>query len=109
MYTSVLERTRDIGVMKAIGAKDFDILKLFLIESGLMGFVGGIFGVALGTILSLGIGSYATEAGFKLLVTVNPQLMLFGLLFSFIIGIISGVLPAYRASQLNPVEALRHE
>ncbi len=109
MYTSVLERTRDIGVMKAIGAKDSDILKLFLIESGLMGFVGGIFGVALGTILSLGIGDYATEAGFKLLVTVNPQLMLFGLLFSFIIGIISGVLPAYRASQLNPVEALRHE
>ena len=109
MYTSVLERTRDIGVMKAIGAKDSDIMKIFLIESGLMGFVGGIFGVALGTLLSLAIGKYATEAGFKLLVTVNPQLMLFGLLFAFIIGIISGALPAYRASQLNPVEALRHE
>ncbi|MBI4158651.1 ABC transporter permease [Candidatus Woesearchaeota archaeon] len=109
MYTSVLERTRDIGVMKAIGAKDSDILKIFLIESGLMGFVGGIFGVVLGTLLSLGIGQYATEAGFKLLVTINPQLMLFGLFFAFIAGIISGVLPAYRASQLNPVEALRHE
>lgn len=109
MYTSVLERTRDIGVMKAIGAKDSDIMKIFLIESGLMGFVGGIFGVALGTLLSLTIGKYATESGFKLLVTVNPQLMLFGLLFAFIIGIISGALPAYRASQLNPVEALRHE
>ena len=109
MYTSVLERTRDIGVMKAIGAKDSDIMKIFLIESGLMGFVGGIFGVALGTLLSLTIGRYATESGFKLLVTVNPQLMLFGLLFAFIIGIISGALPAYRASQLNPVEALRHE
>ncbi|MBI2107115.1 FtsX-like permease family protein, partial [Candidatus Woesearchaeota archaeon] len=109
MYTSVLERTRDIGVMKAIGAKDSDIMKIFLIESGLMGFVGGIFGVALGTLLSLAIGKYATQAGFKLLVTVNPQLMLFGLFFAFIIGIMSGALPAYRASQLNPVEALRHE
>ncbi len=109
MYTSVLERTRDIGVMKAVGAKDSDILNIFLIESGLMGLVGGIFGVVLGTLISLGVAKFSTEAGFKLLVTINPQLMIFGLLFAFIVGIISGTFPAYRASKLNPVEALRHE
>ncbi len=109
MYTAVLERTKDIGIMKAIGAKNSDILLIFLIESGLMGLVGGFFGVILGTLISLGIAKYSTQAGFKLLVELNPPLMLFGLLFAFIVGMISGILPARSAAKLKPVDALRYE
>jgi len=109
MYTTVLERTREIGIMKSIGARNFDVLLIFLIESGLMGLVGGFFGVLLGTGISLAIGEFSTGAGFKLLVKINPGLMLFGLFFAFIVGMISGSLPARQASKLKPVDALRHE
>ncbi|MBS3151356.1 ABC transporter permease [Candidatus Woesearchaeota archaeon] len=109
MYTTVLERTREIGIMKSIGATNFDVLSIFLIESGLMGLVGGFFGVILGTLISLGIGKLSTDAGFKLLVKVNPELMIFGLLFAFFVGMISGSLPARQAAKLKPVDALRHE
>ena len=109
MYTTVLERTKEIGIMKSIGARNSDILSIFLIESGLMGLVGGFFGVIIGTLISLGIGKFSTEAGFKLLVNINPQLMLFGLGFAFVVGMISGSLPARQASKLKPVDALRHE
>ncbi len=109
MYTTVLERTREIGIMKSIGATNLDVLSVFLIESGLIGLVGGFFGVILGTLISLGIGKFSTDAGFKLLVKVNPELMIFGLLFAFFVGMISGSLPARQASKLKPVDALRHE
>lgn len=109
MYTTVLERTREIGIMKSIGATNFDVLSIFLIESGLMGLVGGFFGVILGTLISLGIGKFSTDAGFKLLVKINPELMIFGLLFAFFVGMISGSLPARQAAKLKPVDALRHE
>lgn len=109
MYTTVLERTREIGIMKSIGATNFDVLSIFLIESGLMGLVGGFFGVILGTLISLGIGKLSTDAGFKLLVKVNPELMIFGLLFAFFVGMVSGSLPARQAAKLKPVDALRHE
>ena len=75
----------------------------------LMGLVGGFFGVIIGTLISLGIGKFSTESGFKLLVKVNPELMLFGLLFAFFVGMISGSLPARQAAKLKPVDALRHE
>ncbi len=109
MYTTVLERTKEIGIMKSIGARNSDILSIFLIESGLMGLVGGFFGVIIGTLISLGIGKFSTDAGFKLLVKINPQLMIFGLGFAFVVGMISGSLPARQASKLKPVDALRHE
>ncbi len=95
--------------MKAIGAKNSDILSIFLIESGLVGLVGGFFGVILGTLLSYGISEYATQAGFRLIFNINPGLIVFGLLFAFFVGIISGVLPARQASKLKPVDALRYE
>ncbi len=109
MYTSILERTKDIGIMKAIGAQNKDILFIFLIESGLMGLVGGIFGVIIGTLLSYGISQYATQSGFKLIFSINPGLVMFGLLFAFCIGMISGMIPARQASKLKPVDALRYE
>lgn len=109
MYTSVLERTRDIGIMKAIGARNSDIMQIFLIESGLMGLIGGIFGVALGTSLALIAARFALNAGFVLSVKIEIPLLLFGLLFAFIVGMSSGTLPAYQASRLKPVDALRYE
>ncbi len=109
MYTSVLERTKDIGIMKAVGARNSDILKIFLIESGLMGFVGGIFGIILGIAVALIVGEIASNSGFLLLVKIEIPLLLYGLLFSFLVGMISGTLPAYQASKLKPVDALRYE
>ena len=108
MYTSVLERTRDIGIMKAIGAKDRDILIIFLFESGFIGLVGGIIGCILGIALALGVTQFASVAGYGFLeAKVSLDLILFAIGFSFIAGAISGILPASRASRLQPVEALR--
>ncbi|MEK6834727.1 MAG: ABC transporter permease [Nanoarchaeota archaeon] len=109
MYTSVLERTKDIGVMKAVGARNSDIMGIFLIESGLMGLVGGIFGTALGTAVALIVGKISLQAGFLLIIKIEFSLLLFGLLFAFFMGMISGALPAYQASKLRPVDALRYE
>ncbi len=109
MYTSVLERTKDIGVMKAIGARNSDILQIFLIESGLMGLVGGFFGTSLGVIIAFSTQTIAKSAGFLLSVKLELPLLLFGLFFAFVIGMLSGFLPAYQASKLKPVDALRYE
>ncbi len=109
MYTSVLERTKDIGIMKAIGARNSDILKIFVIESGLIGLVGGMFGVILGTAMALIIGSISKNSGFLLIIKIEPLILIFGLAFAFFVGVISGILPAYQASKLKPVDALRYE
>jgi putative ABC transport system permease protein len=117
MFTSVLEKTRDIGVMKAIGAKNRDILLLFLFNSGMLGLVGGIIGVAVGAGISLLLPSLGLSislgggrgAGGQLSTVLNPALLIFALAFSTVIGMLSGAIPAYRASKLKPVEALRYE
>lgn len=109
MYTSALERTKEIGIMKAIGAKNIDIFEIFLIESGLIGLVGGLFGTLLGTTIALMIGQFSKNAGFLLIIDIEPLVLIFGLTFAFIIGLFSGVLPAYQASKLKPVDALRYE
>jgi putative ABC transport system permease protein len=109
MFTSVLEKTKEIGTMKAIGAKNRDILMIFLFNSGMVGLVGGILGVMLGWIVSSGLqtmmGSEMTGSGGG----VSISLMVEGLLLAILIGVISGVVPAYRASKLKPVDALRYE
>ena len=109
MYTSVLERTREIGVMKAVGAKNSDVLLIFLFEAGLLGLVGGIVGAAIGVGLSFGIAAIANSVmGTRLfIVGFSLPLVLGAFSFSFLIGIISGVLPAMQASKLRPVDALR--
>ena len=109
MYTSVLERTKEIGIMKSIGARNPDILWIFLIEAGLIGLVGGVLGTALGSGMALAIGPIAKEAGFPLIVQVEWAVLVLGLLFAFIVGMVSGILPAYQASKLKPVDALRYE
>ncbi|MFA4952634.1 MAG: ABC transporter permease [Candidatus Pacearchaeota archaeon] len=109
MYTSVIERTKEIGIMKAIGAKNKDILWIFLIESGLLGLVGGIVGALIGLGGAIGISNIANSAlGNDLFkVTVSYPLLFAAISFSFILGIIFGVFPALQASKLKPVEALR--
>lgn len=109
MYTSVVERKKEIGVMKAIGAKNSEILWLFLIESGLLGLVGGIVGALIGLGGAIGVSSVANQAlGSDLfIVSVSYSLLAVAVGFSFLIGVISGVLPAYQASKLNVVEAIR--
>lgn len=111
MYTSVLERTKEIGTMKAIGAKNSHILLIFLIESGLLGLIGGIIGVILGILLAK-TAEYVAFAyiGSPLLrASLNPVIIIGALTFSFVIGTLSGVLPAIQASRLKPVDALRYE
>ncbi len=110
MYTAVVERTKEIGIMKSIGAKNKDIFSLFFFESGLLGMVGGIIGVAIGVGLAKGLaylgslvlGSNLIQAKISLLLVVGA------LLFSYIIGSLAGILPAIQASKLSPVEALRY-
>jgi len=110
MYTAVLERTREIGIMKAVGAKNQDIMLIFLLESGTLGLIGGTIGVVLGIGLAKGVEIMAEYGGFGLLkASMSPSLILGALAFSFVVGSISGLLPARRASQLQPVEALRYE
>src|SRR3990167_6179433 len=105
MYTSVLERTKEIGIMKAIGARNSDILQIFLIESGLMGLAGGFVGTALGAGIAFFVERIADNAGFPLSVEVEWWLILFGMGFAFIVGMASGSLPAYQASRMKPVDA----
>ncbi|MBI4148778.1 ABC transporter permease [Candidatus Woesearchaeota archaeon] len=111
MYTAVLERTQEIGVMKAIGAKNSHILVLFLIESGLLGLTGGILGVVTGFAISKGVEVAANSAfGAGTITAIYPPYLIIGALaFSAIIGMISGTLPALQAAKLKPVEALRYE
>jgi len=111
MYTAVLERTKEIGIMKAVGAKNSHILTLFLIESGILGLVGGAIGVLIGILLSVGAAAIASQAlGSAFLRAYFPWYLIIGALaFSFIIGSLSGILPAIQASKMKPVDALRYE
>jgi len=109
MFTSVLERRKEIGVMKSIGAQNKDILSIFIIESALLGLVGGLVGAAIGLTLAITAASAANSALGNQIFTVSPSypLLLGSIAFSLIIGVVSGLVPAYQASRLNPVEALR--
>jgi len=104
MLTTVTERTREIGLRKAIGAKSRHITMQFLAEAVVLTFLGGIIGVALGWAISFAVSSFA---GIVTSVSISSILLAFGV--SAAIGIIFGYYPARRAASLNPIEALRHE
>jgi len=110
MFTSVLERTREIGVMKAVGARNGQILSIFLFESGLMGLVGGVVGVLLGLGLS-GVAGVVIRRAFdvNLAIVASPALIIITLLGSFALGAFAGLWPARRAAKLSVVDALRYE
>lgn len=109
MYTSVLERTREIGVMKAVGAENSGVLTLFVIESGLLGLAGGISGTIAGLLMAFGVSSAAKSYfGTNILdVQISWPLIIFAISFAFLIGVIAGLLPSLQASKLKPVQALR--
>ncbi len=110
MYTSVLERTKEIGIMKAIGSRNRQILNVFLVESGILGLVGGGLGILLGYSIAKMGQAAARAAGLTFLKPHFPLWLTIGsLLFAFLIGALSGTLPAIRASKQKPVDALRYE
>jgi putative ABC transport system permease protein len=110
MFTSVRERTKEIGIMKAIGAKNKTITTIFLIEAGIFGMLGGISGTLLGMLFAKSIELYfQMHPIFYLKAEVGPGLFLFSIAFSFAVGCLSGYFPARSAAKLKPVDALRYE
>lgn len=103
MFVSVRERTNQIGIQKALGAKNYFILFQFLIESIVLSIIGGIFGLS---IIFLGTILVSTFTEFS--VSLNWSNIFLGLFISFIIGVVSGIIPSYSASKLDPVEAMRY-
>ena len=104
MLVSVTERTREIGLRKAIGASNKDIMTQFLIEAVLMSFIGGIAGIILGTGISVLITLFT---GWAVVISLFPIIL--ASTFSLIVGVVFGLWPAQKASQLDPIEALRYE
>ena len=110
MFTSVLERTKEIGIMKSIGARNSTILFMFFFESGVLGLIGGALGVILGYLIATTGGAIAAASGYAMLKPYFPWWLTVGcLLFSFLIGACSGYFPARQAASLKPVDALRYE
>jgi putative ABC transport system permease protein len=111
MYTSVLQRTKEIGLMKAVGARNSQIMFLFLVESGLYGLVGGLLGVIAGVSLAKIAEKVLQQFLGPAFMAIEINWLIVGgaLLFSFLIGVLSGIAPARRASKLNPVDSLRYE
>lgn len=106
---SVVERTQEIGVMEALGARRKDIRRIFSSEAFLLGLASGIVGIALTWLLAQGINSFTQSAFKAAVVSLTPQYALTGLIISIVISMIAGILPASHASKLDPVEALRKE
>jgi putative ABC transport system permease protein len=110
VYTSVLERTREIGVLKSIGAKISDITFIFVFESVILTLVGGFVGFWTGIGIARLVVLYAATKGFTMLtITITPELVIIAFLLSLTVGIISGFFPARSAAKLNIVDALRQQ
>jgi len=110
MITSVLERVKEIGVIKSIGAKNSEIFNIFLFESAFLGFVAGVIGVFIGWFFSYTAGNLLQNLGWGFLAPHYSWFLFVGCVaFATIVGAVSGVAPAYSASKLKPTEALRYE
>jgi len=110
MITSVLERTKEIGIIKSIGAKNSEILKIFLFESSFLGFLSGVIGVLVGYGATSIADAILENLGWGFLSPHYSITLFVGcILFATLTGALSGIIPAYRASKTNPVEALRYE
>jgi putative ABC transport system permease protein len=102
MLVSVSERTREIGIRKAVGAKTYDIMSQFVIEAVVLSVAGGVVGIALGWVGAAGLTSFVPTE-------ITPWAVVLAFFFSAGVGIFFGVYPAYRAASLDPIEALRYE
>jgi putative ABC transport system permease protein len=109
MLVSVTERTREIGLRKAVGARNRDIMIQFLAESSFLSLLGGLIGILFGWLISLVIGQIASASGTALTPAVSLNSILLSTLFSIAVGLFFGIYPARRAARLEPVEALRYE
>ena len=109
MLAAVEERTREIGLRKAVGATVKNITVQFLVETTMITFIGGVIGIILGVILSVIVASIATSQGYQWDLVIAPSSIILGCLVSISIGLIFGLSPARRASQLSPIETLRYE
>lgn len=108
MLMAVMERTQEIGVMKAVGATNTKVLSLFLAEAALIGGIGGSIGIAFGLLIGAGVAIVATALGFAMPVGINIFSIIGALLFAMFVGMASGYYPARRAARMEPVEALRY-
>jgi putative ABC transport system permease protein len=109
MLMSVMERTHEIGVMKAIGAKSWDVLSLFLLESSMVSLVGGVAGCGLGWGVAVFLSFLASAAsGLEIAAILKPEVLLGGIAVALIVGVLSGFYPARKASKMSPVEAVRY-
>ena len=108
MLMSVSERTKEFGLMKALGAETKDILFMTMGEAALMGILGGIFGIIGGSALVYYLNEYLASRG-TILFSITPRLLLIAIVFATLLGVISGTYPAYRAAKMSPMEALRYE
>ncbi len=109
MLVSVTERTREIGIRKAVGAKRRDILLQFLLEAAMLSLSGGIIGIVGGWAVSWLVSTFSEAAGFTLHSVVTADIVLLAIAVSVFIGLVSGVYPAMRAARLNPIDALHYE
>ena len=115
MVMSILERTREIGIMKAIGGSETEIKTIFFFEAGCIGFLGGVFGLVLGWLVTrvanLVMNHYiVNNGGYEVDLFYIPVWLILGAMgFSILISLLAGLYPAVRAARVNPVEALRHD
>lgn len=121
MFTSTIERTREIGILKALGFSRKHVMSLFLAESTLMGFIGGLIGASAGILLAYilsfffsftparGVRSPHAAVTIQVQPVFSPEMLLFAIAMATVVGALAGLIPAWRASRLTPVEALRYE